>query len=712
MAADSASPCASEASLFCLFPPAASFFLPRLCNVAADDLGADGAFQSVVACALCTSQRRVEPAGRVFFERFEISAKNGEDISLSSKGKGKKGNRSQGDEGEETFSAVDEERWRNKRKGKSAGGGGGSSSFASSARLKRLVNEDRTLYEILGVSEGATTDEIKKQYRRLVLEHHPDKAKRRPKEGAAENGTLSPSASSFSLDGKKEDGEEGHAFFLKIQEAYEALTDTEFRRQYDSALPFDDTIPSASAAKTAEEFYAVFTPVFQSNARWSLRRPVPSLGDPDTPMNRVKNFYDFWFDFQSWRDFGVHDEYDLNDAECREERRWMERENLKIRKKHAKAERARIQKLVETAYSIDPRILLEKEAAKKKREEEKAAKQRAAEEQKRRKEAEELKRKQDEEERIRRANEEKAREQQEQRRQRECHKKWRQRTRQLHGLFCRDTHPNYLDSLQLQDLCQKLELLQLREMCSEIHSTVGIDAPAEGEAREGPAPIPEGLGEATPATCEKVGDIFARRWQQVKEADRLKEEAQVKENARRLAERKAQEEAKRLARQSSWTPDELSLLAKGLQKFPGGTARRWKLIADLIGTKTQEEVVEKTKEMSEGASLKAMGSKISQVAFDQFKVHNQGAFKKIEADPDKKDVGETRSHSSTASQPAKKTENGESTEWTPAQQLALEKALAKHPASMPASERWTAIAADVPGKTKKECVERFRQVGA
>ncbi len=133
------------------------------------------------------------------------------------------------------------------------------------------------------------------------------------------------------------------------------------------------------------------------------------------------------------------------------------------------------------------------------------------------------------------------------------------------------------------------------------------------------------------------------------------------------------------------------------------------------------------------------------MAFDQFRVHNQGAFKKIDADPDRKDVGETRPQ--TAASPAKEPqETAESTDWTPAQQMvsapavalaspwrncvvryfeasnavcflvcslgfqALEKALAKHPATMPANERWTAIAAEVPGKTKKECVERFRQV--
>lgn len=32
-----------------------------------------------------------------------------------------------------------------------------------------------------------------------------------------------------------------------------------------------------------------------------------------------------------------------------------------------------------------------------------------------------------------------------------------------------------------------------------------------------------------------------------------------------------------------WTPEELSILAKGLVKYPGGTANRWTQIASLLG---------------------------------------------------------------------------------------------------------------------------------
>ena len=73
-------------------------------------------------------------------------------------------------------------------------------------------------------------------------------------------------------------------------------------------------------------------------------------------MKIVEKFYNYWFDFQSWRDFSKYDEYNLDEAEDRFEKRCMERENKRLRKKHEKAERSRIIKLVEMAYENDPRI--------------------------------------------------------------------------------------------------------------------------------------------------------------------------------------------------------------------------------------------------------------------------------------------------------------------------------------------------------------------
>ncbi len=60
-------------------------------------------------------------------------------------------------------------------------------------------------YEILGVTKTATQDEIKKAYRKLALQYHPDRNKTK----------------------------EGEAKFKEVTRAYEVLSNTEKRSQYD-----------------------------------------------------------------------------------------------------------------------------------------------------------------------------------------------------------------------------------------------------------------------------------------------------------------------------------------------------------------------------------------------------------------------------------------------------------------------------------------------
>lgn len=170
-------------------------------------------------------------------------------------------------------------------------------------------------------------------------------------------------------------GEAENTYWLKVQGAYETLTDPSKKRKYDSTLPFDDSIVKKGTF-TDETFYEVFNKVFLRNARFALVKPVANIGEDSTPINDVNKFYKYWNNFKSWREFAQYDEYELEEAGDRYERRWMDKENKKLRKEHEVKEVKRIMKLAALAEDNDPRIrrdLAEREAAAQKKRDEKYA---------------------------------------------------------------------------------------------------------------------------------------------------------------------------------------------------------------------------------------------------------------------------------------------------------------------------------------------------
>ena len=198
------------------------------------------------------------------------------------------------------------------------------------------------LYEKMGLEKlrwRATDDDLRNAYRKLCLKYHPDKL------GRLENQT---------------EIDEATEKFRAIQEAYDTLSDVKKRRVYDSGDDIDDSVPKSELEK-GEDFYDVFAPVFVRNSRWSIDQKALKLelGDSKTKIDEVHAFYAFWGSFKSWREFEVDDdELDIDQAECREEKRWMEREIMREKKKKKNKENARISKLLDRAYALDPRINL------------------------------------------------------------------------------------------------------------------------------------------------------------------------------------------------------------------------------------------------------------------------------------------------------------------------------------------------------------------
>lgn len=146
-------------------------------------------------------------------------------------------------------------------------------------------SKDQDHYKVLGISKlryKASDEQIKKAYRFKVLRHHPDKRR-----------------------ALGEEIREDDDYFTCITKAFEVLGVPNKRRAYDSVDPeFEDEIPdqlsstkNAATRKLAQfsTFSNTFAEVFERNARWSTRTPVPKLGNDDNSRDDIEKFYKFWY---------------------------------------------------------------------------------------------------------------------------------------------------------------------------------------------------------------------------------------------------------------------------------------------------------------------------------------------------------------------------------------------------------------------------------
>ena len=187
---------------------------------------------------------------------------------------------------------------------------------------------------MLGLSKHryrANEDQIKQAHRKKVLKHHPDKK-------AAAGST------------------DDDSFFKCIQKATDILLDPAKRRQFDSVDEGADVEPPTKKETQKGNFFKLWGPVFESEGRFSKIRPVPKLGNEDSTKEEVETFYNFWYNFDSWRSFEYQDEDIPDDNENRDQKRHIERKNQNARKKKKTEDTARLRKLVDDALALDDRI--------------------------------------------------------------------------------------------------------------------------------------------------------------------------------------------------------------------------------------------------------------------------------------------------------------------------------------------------------------------
>lgn len=517
-------------------------------------------------------------------------------------------------------------------------------------------------YAVLGLQHSrfnAGENDIKQAYRKLVLRHHPDK---RPENERTHK-----------------DGD----YFTCITKAYEVLGNKSSRRAYDSVDPyFDDNIPDNSTYD-ASEFFAVFAHYFEYNAKWSDVTPVPLLGDGNTPKEVVERFYNFWFNFRSWRDYSYEfEDPGDNNTMDRAERRWIEKQNKVNRSKQKKEEMSRIRKLVDLAYNNDPRIKKFKQqerekklAAKKAREDEiKANKLEAA---RIAKEAEETERKYREEAEAKKRLEEEAIKAQ-QTQLKKSLKRIRKNIRDIckQNEYYVDDEKNIIKHMtDLEAICEALPLEELNEFYRELTTQDGKVA---------------FLNRANEIRCK------------MKE-ERLNSLNEVNNTSSTTTMTTTQQQQKERTNVGKpWSNKELQLLVKAVNLFPAGTNDRWDVIANFLLQHNQEnpngivrssnEVLNKVKEMQKIKQSNAANS------------NNTGG------------IGSSSSSSTSSSAATGKVANvqvcnGVTTSgrtWTNTEQQLLERGLKTYSANL--NDRWDLIAASIPTRTKEEVLQRYNDL--
>jgi len=533
-----------------------------------------------------------------------------------------------------------------------------------------------------------TPDDVKKAYRKSCLKYHPDKSGR---------------------------GEED-AVFLKVKAAFETLSTQ--KKAYDSTeMPFDESIPSDKEI-ARKDFFKLWEPVFQRNSHFDSRllpscakngnkrnnrrssgsssrnlknsknnnkkpQGPPSLGSADTRIEEVHEYYDYWIHFESWRDFSLQaareleTQEHLDNAESRYEKRWFQKEIDRAAKKLKQLEVARMTLLVEKAMASDPRLIQEKKRLiEEKERKQRERKQEALDKKKAAEDAKLAEQQKAEEEKKKKAEEKIAREQEKKklRKTKVALKKY------VKAALQELNQKEYALEDEVDLICAELDQLKIAKLNARLDSKPASDVVAIVKKRS--ENIQNGVQEGNDEEPDTNGSSCAAT-SSTTEISATKEQAQQDTKPPAPATATAPVSTKK--KKIPFTKEEMTALAKGAKKFPPGGANRWDQISNYINNvcrpqnpRTKEECIETFNRINKSAKALQNGNKSQAPA-----PAKNGAAPKADSNP---------------------------ADWTPEQDKQLQSGLSTYPASMDKNERWSSISNGVPGKSKKECVARFKEI--
>ena len=317
--------------------------------------------------------------------------------------------------------------------------------------------------------------------------------------------------------------------------------------------------------------------------------------------------------------------------------------NKKIRSKYIKKERVRLNQLYRIAYNSDPRVkahLEQEEQDKLKKKQEKYEKKNQA-------KLEELKLK--EQKRLEEEEKENERKRQELQKKLDADMSQFKRKQNIESLKSladqKLSKYNYeYDQFHVDDIVKKLNDEEIANLVKEVEDM-----------------------QDTKEEFERVKAIM----------DNTKEDSIQRIKAQQHHE-KVKEEKKKAKRE--WTKDEFALLAKALNKYPGGTVERWKSIAEFMGEQyTAKDVIDMAKSLNDRKNLNTGGKAV--IKGSEQIIRSKGG-RKEDAEEKKEKLAEE--------------------DWTDEQQKSLELALKKFPKTLSPKSRWGGIAKTVGNKTPKE----------